>query len=388
MLVGEPLDEVDLRADAEDGARRRGPDRPDDEVGRADLVGELDDIVGALGVHDHDPVGVLGAERLEVGGPEPLMDRAMSLPQQERGRLDPHVVETPELEAGVPHRHVRGGVAEVERGVAPEVLVGEEQDLVAACRAPVLGIERPRQHRSRIRRGAHRPAVASDERLQRRRRVHVGDRHDPTGVGHFAECGPCLFDSLDVGHVGHRAAGIQVGEQHLLVGLGEDVGRFGHEVHAAKDDEVGLRAVCRDARQAERVAAHIGPGHDLVTLVVVAQNEQPLTERRLRGRDTSGELFGRRVPVALGKRLLQPDHVVYPLWGALRYGRRGQPGRPSAGLSASVRGVLPGYQAGAPSVGAFLPPATLFFVLRVLSALLGPPAGRVDHAVGARKWWQ
>jgi len=51
-----------------------------------------------------------------------------------------------------------------------------------------------------------------------------------------------LFDSLDVGHVGHRAAGIQVGEQHLLVGLGEDVGRFGHEVHAAKDDEVGLRA--------------------------------------------------------------------------------------------------------------------------------------------------
>ena len=62
-------------------------DRADDEVGRADLVGQLADLVAALGVGDHDAVGVLGPERLDVLGPEALVHRAVALPQQERGVL-------------------------------------------------------------------------------------------------------------------------------------------------------------------------------------------------------------------------------------------------------------------------------------------------------------
>ena len=48
---------------------------PDDGVGRADLVGQLDHLVGALGVDHDDPVGVLGPEGVDVrragtaGGP-------------------------------------------------------------------------------------------------------------------------------------------------------------------------------------------------------------------------------------------------------------------------------------------------------------------------------
>ena len=48
---------------------RRRLDRLEDALGRAHLVGDLDDLVRALGVHDHDAVGVLGPERVDVLGP-------------------------------------------------------------------------------------------------------------------------------------------------------------------------------------------------------------------------------------------------------------------------------------------------------------------------------
>ena len=67
-LVVEAVDEVDLGADRDDRADRGRLDRSDDVVGGADLVGERADVVGALGVHDHDAVGVLGPERLDVLG--------------------------------------------------------------------------------------------------------------------------------------------------------------------------------------------------------------------------------------------------------------------------------------------------------------------------------
>ena len=55
---------------------------------------------------------------------------------------------------------------------------------------------------------------------------------------------------------------------------GEDVGRLGHEVHAAEDDVLGLGPLLGEHRQPERVAPGVGPAHDLVALVVVAEDEE------------------------------------------------------------------------------------------------------------------
>ena len=41
--------------------------------------------------------------------------------------------------------------------------------------------------------------------------------HDAVDVGDGAELVPALLDLVDVGHVGHRAAGVEVGEDHPLV---------------------------------------------------------------------------------------------------------------------------------------------------------------------------
>ena len=124
---------------------------------------------------------------------------------------------------------------------------------------------------------------------------------------------PGLLDGVDVGHVGHRAPGVEVGEDHLLVRRGEDVGRLGHEVDAAEDDVVGVAAVRGDARQAEGVAPGIGPAHHLVALVVVAEDEHPGAERRpWRRRSTPASCVGCRVDVALGERPLQPEHGQPP----------------------------------------------------------------------------
>ena len=93
----------------EPGRRRLDP--LEDALGRADPVGELDDVVRALGVHDHLAARVLGAERRDVLGPEALVHRAVALPEQERRLLDVALLEAAELDARVPHPHRRLVVA-------------------------------------------------------------------------------------------------------------------------------------------------------------------------------------------------------------------------------------------------------------------------------------
>ena len=122
-----------------------------------------------------------------------------------------------------------GRVAHGEGGVAAQVLVGHEQH-------PVAPLQGPGQDAPGVGRGAAGAAVAADEGLHRRRGVDVGDGHDPLDVDDAGQGLPALLDLVDVGHVGHRTAGVQVGEDDPLVGAGEDVGRLGHEVDAAEHD--------------------------------------------------------------------------------------------------------------------------------------------------------
>ncbi len=233
------------------------------------------------------------------------MDRAVAPPQEERGRLGLRLAEAAQVVAGVPHGHVRQLVAHGHAGVAAQVLVGEEQHLVGVTVA-----QGPVQHRPGVGRRAHGPAVAPDERLERRRGVHVGDRHHPVDVHHAGQRLPGLADLVDVRHVGHRAARVDVGEDHALVIGGQDVGRLGHEVDAAEHDVRRLRALLGQHGEPVGVAAGVGPADDLVALVVVAEDEQAVAERGLGRRDAAGEVVRGRRRVPLGERGLEPKHEL------------------------------------------------------------------------------
>ena len=84
---------------------------------------------------------------------------------------------------------------------------------------------------------------------------------------------------VGVDRVGERAAGVEVGDQHLLLGR-EDRGGLGHEVDAAEGDHLGV-GVGRLAREPERVADEVGDVLDLRQLVVVGEDDRVALRRQL-----------------------------------------------------------------------------------------------------------
>ena len=186
---------------------------------------------------------VLLADGLDLLRGEPLVDRAVALPENHLRALDLFGVESAEDLVRIPDDHLVERDAHLVGRVPPEMLVRQEENLLAA-------LERPLQRGHRVRRGADRAAALADERLNRRRRVDVGHRHD-AGDAHLLELFPAGFQLLRLGHVGHRAAGGQVRQDDLLMRRAEDVRAFRHEVHAAEDDVVGVRTIRNLAGQAE-----------------------------------------------------------------------------------------------------------------------------------------
>jgi hypothetical protein len=154
--------------------------------------------------------------------------------------------------------------------------------------------------------------VAADEGLDGRRAVHVRDRHHLIDVGDARQGLPGLLDLVDVGHVGHRASGVEVGKDHGLVVGRQDVGRLGHEMDAAEHDVGRLRPLLGQHRKPVGVPPGVGPADDLVTLVVVSEDEEPFAERGLGRADLAGELVRRRRRVPLVERGLEPKHVLEP----------------------------------------------------------------------------
>ncbi len=57
--------------------------------------------------------------------------------------------------------------------------------------------------------------------------------------------------------------------------IGQDVGRFGHEVDAAKGDRPAVAAFGRHLAELVTVAPQVGHGDHFVLLVVMAQDQQP-----------------------------------------------------------------------------------------------------------------
>ena len=98
------VDDVRLGRD-EDRLRGRGQREVEDRLGRADMVGMVDDVRRAFGMRRDRRVGMLGLELEQLGLAESLVDDADARPQQ-------HVA------------------ADLAREIAAEVAVGAEDDLL------------------------------------------------------------------------------------------------------------------------------------------------------------------------------------------------------------------------------------------------------------------
>jgi hypothetical protein len=118
---------------------------------------------------------------------------------------------------------------------------------------------------------------------------------------------PAHFELLDIGHVRHRTAGGEVWQHDLLVVGAQDVRAFSHEMHAAKDDEVGIWMAADLLRKLEGVAGVIGEPDHLVALIVMTEDDEARTERRPGGRDADVHFLVRQSEIALRKRLAFPD---------------------------------------------------------------------------------
>ena len=90
---------------------------------------------------------------------------------------------------------------------------------------------------------------------------------------------PAHLELLGLGHVGHRAAGGQVRQNHLLMIGAQHVGAFGHEVHAAEHDELGVGMRRHLLRELVRVAGVVGELDHFVALIVMAEDHEPAAER-------------------------------------------------------------------------------------------------------------
>ena len=93
---------------------------------------------------------------------------------------------------------------------------------------------------------------------------------------------------------------------------GQDVGRLGHEVHAAEDDIGGVVVVGRETRQLERVAAGVRPLDDFGALVVMSEDEQLRAEGGLGGADPLVDLLARREGVPVRQEGLESQHGCDP----------------------------------------------------------------------------
>ena len=120
---------------------------------------------------------------------------------------------------------------------------------------------------------------------------------------HAAHFFPADFELIDRGHVGHRTAGREIGQHHLLVRRAENVRALRHEVDAAEHDVVGLVARGGGLRQLQRIADDVGKLDDFVALVMVAENDEARAERGLGLRDARVHFGVRQPQIPLRQRL-------------------------------------------------------------------------------------
>ena len=129
----------------------------------------------------------------------------------------------------------------------------------------------------------------------------------PPGPQDFLQIFPGVVHIFHRRHIGHGAAGGDVGQDDALLRPGQDAGGFGHKMDAAEDDEIGLGAAGGLLRQQERVALEIGVFDDFFALVMMPQDGHPAAQLPAGGADALIQLGG--VEVQIGRGELLPAHI-------------------------------------------------------------------------------
>ena len=234
-------------------------------LGRAQCVGFLAYLPAALGVNDDLDAGILGAYLVNVAGEKTLMNRAVALPEQDAAGRQA-LLRLAALQAPrIPDRHLLQRNSHGISGVAAEVLIGQKEDALTAGKGPFHG-------GAGAGRGADQPAALAAESLDGGGGVHVGQRYGLVRKTKVRKHFPAGFHLGDFRHIGHGAAGVQVGQNHLLAVAPEHVGALGHKVHAAENNVPGV-GFGGDFGELVAVAGEIGEADDFVALVVVAQQQ-------------------------------------------------------------------------------------------------------------------
>src|SRR5688572_29975722 len=155
-LLSEAVDEVNFCADGPDRSFGTAGDRLDDVLGAAAVVSGLHYIPRDLWMHDHTDAGMLAANRFDLLRGETRVDRAMPFPQNHLRALHLFRIEAAKNLVRIPHHHIVERDAHLVRGIPPEMLIRQEQNLVALSEAPL-------QRGHRIRRRADSAAALADE---------------------------------------------------------------------------------------------------------------------------------------------------------------------------------------------------------------------------------
>ncbi len=199
--------------------------------------------------------GYFCAELGDVLGQEHLVNAAMPLPEDHPAAADRlGRVAAQRLLLRVPQRHLLQRNAHRPGRVPAQVLVGEEQHAAAAGEGPI-------EHGPRVGRRADDAAVPAAKRLQVGRRVDVGDRHQvvrrrslrPSCSQQSSTCSMSAMSASE--QPAARSGSTTVTRwpprsRQPLGPVGQDVGRFGHEVDAAKGDRPALLRRRRPTRPA------------------------------------------------------------------------------------------------------------------------------------------
>src|SRR5712692_985719 len=262
QFLAETVDEMNFRADGPLGAGGGSLDGFNNALGRTDLIGGLGDLEATFGMRDDANAGMFAPNALDLLRCEALVHGTIAFPEDDAGVANRLRRVSAKFLVGIPDNHLFERDAHAIASVAAEVLVRKEQNLFA-------GLEGPFHNLGSVGAGADRATMLPGEGFDGRSRIHVGDGDDLARIEERGQFAPAGFHLSDIGHIGHGATGVQVGQDNHLMLAAKNVRTFGHKVHAAEDDvaALGLRSL---EGKLEGVTTEIGELDDFVALVVMA----------------------------------------------------------------------------------------------------------------------